>query len=72
MYIRYTFFIINGAPRPILSKIRLMDKIPRVYSDPYTQSQREFAQCILLWNAKHFRNCLPAKTRNCFDKSFVN
>ena len=42
------FIIINGAPHPILSKIRLMDKIPRVYSDPYTQSQREFAQCILL------------------------
>mgnify|MGYP003688687501 CR=1 FL=1 len=40
--------IINGAPHPIPSKIRLMDKIPCVYSDPYTHSYSEFAQCILL------------------------
>ena len=26
-----TLLIINGAPHPILSKIRLMDKIPRVF-----------------------------------------
>ena len=35
--------IINGAPHPILSKIRLMVKIPLVYSDPYTHSHSEFA-----------------------------
>ena len=42
------FLILNGASHPIQSKIRLMDKIPCVYSDPYTHSHSEFAQCILL------------------------
>ena len=37
----------SGAPHQNLSKIQ----IPRVYSDPYTHSQSEFAQCILLWNS---------------------
>ena len=82
----------NGAPHPILSKIRMMDKFPGVFFLLGTLVRIEIATVNLLnaycskipfishifpllvlsirWT-KHFRNCLPSKTRNCFDKSFV-
>ena len=64
--IHHVFFLLGTVTRIYIATVNLLNascsEIPFIFHIYPLLSVRQ---------AKHFYSCLPSKTRNCFDKSFV-